>query len=375
MKFVLMPDSFKLSLASAEVCEIMAESIRKHFPESEIVSVPVADGGEGSADAFLTALGGQKEYVQVSGPYAEKIEAYYALLEEGKTAVIEMASAAGLALAEGRKNPEKTGTYGVGELILAAAKKGVKKIILGLGGSCTNDGGCGAAAACGITFFNREGQSFVPTGGSLKDIARIENRNKSPLLRDVEILVMCDIDNPMYGEQGAAYIFAPQKGADAEMVKRLDAGLRHLALRIREDLGQDVDTLAGGGAAGAMGAGMAAFFGARLQMGIETVLDTVHFEALAKDADYIFTGEGKFDGQSLGGKVLIGLARRTKRLGKNLIAVVGGVEDGEIAPAYDMGIGAVFSINRLPMDFSLSRPYSRQNLAYTMDNILRLLKM
>ena len=374
MKFVLIPDSFKGTLSSSQICEILKTGVEKHFPGSETVSIPVADGGEGSVDAFIAAVGGTKEHVTVKNPYFEDMESYYGLIDEGQTAVIEMAACAGLPLVENRKDPRKTTTYGVGQLIVAAAEKGVKKIIVGLGGSCTNDGGCGAAAAAGIRFYDEAGEEFVPTGATTETIRRIDLSGYTPVLRSVEIVTMCDIDNPMYGPTGAAYIFGPQKGADAKMVLELDEGIANLSQVIAQTIGKDISQIPGTGAAGAMGAGMIAFFGSRLQMGIQTVLDTVKFDQLIEDADYIFTGEGKLDSQSLRGKVVIGIAQRAKTQKKPVIAVVGGAEDSQIEQAYEMGVTAVFPINRLPEDFSVSRHHSEENLAYTVDNILRLMK-
>jgi glycerate kinase len=299
------------------------------------------------------------------------MKSFYGLVDGGATAVIEMAACAGLPLVENRRDPRRTTTFGVGETMLAAAKSGAKKLVVGLGGSATNDGGCGAAAACGVKFFDSDGRSFVPAGGTLCKIAHIDVSGRDKALDGLEIVTMCDIDNPMYGTTGAAYIFGPQKGADEAMVRELDAGLRSLCGVIKKDLGLDLSQTPGGGAAGAMGAGMIAFFGARLQMGIQTVLDTVGFDALASGADMIFTGEGKLDTQSLRGKVVIGVAQRAKKLGVPVIAVVGGADLG-IEAAYDMGVSAVFTINRLPQDLSVSRPLSKVNLAFAMDNILRL---
>lgn len=374
MKFILIPDSFKGTLSSAQICELAEEKIKKHFPDATVVSVPVADGGEGSVDAFLTALGGDKVPVTVKNPYFEDMEGYYGLIDDGKTAVVEMAACAGLPLVEDRKNPKFTTTYGVGQLILAAAKSGVKKIIVGLGGSSTNDGGCGAAAAVGVKFYNKAGEAFIPTGGTTIDIDRIDYSGLDPVISQVEFVTMCDIDNPMYGPTGASYIFGPQKGADFAMVEELDAGIRNLCQAIIRSGKEDLSQVPGTGAAGAMGAGMIAFFGSRLQMGIQTVLDTVNFDQLISDADYIITGEGKLDSQSLRGKVVIGIAERAKKQNKYVISVVGGADDSEIQAAYDMGVTAVFPINRLPQDFSVSRHHSVENLGYTVDSIIRLIK-
>ena len=323
MKFVLIPDSFKGTLSSEQICEIAKEKVEKHFPGAETACVPVADGGEGSVDAFITALGGSKVTVKVKNPYFEDMDSYYGLINEGKTAVIEMASCAGLPLVEDRKDPRKTTTYGVGQLILAAAESGVEKIIVGLGGSSTNDGGCGAAAAVGVKFYDKDGKEFVPTGGTTADICKIDLSGKAEILNKVEIVTMCDIDNPMYGPTGASHIFGPQKGADEAMVLELDEGIKNLSRAITEAIGKDISEVPGTGAAGAMGAGM--------------------------------------------------IAERAKKQNKNVIAVVGGADDAEIDKAYEMGVTAVFPINRLPQDFSISRHHSKENLAYTVDNVLRLI--
>ncbi|MFA9381029.1 MAG: glycerate kinase, partial [Acetanaerobacterium sp.] len=292
-KFVLIPDSFKGTMSSQIICDIMARQIRDHYPDADIRPIPVADGGEGSVDCFLAALGGQRIELPVAAPYFEQMTAFYGLLDGGTTAVVEMAACAGLPLVDGRKDPTKTTTYGVGQLILDAARRGAKKIIVGLGGSATNDGGCGAAAAAGVRFYDEADTEFVPVGGTLHQIARIDMTGRAPVLDGVEIVAMCDIDNPMFGPAGAAEVFGPQKGANPDTVRLLDAGVAHLADVIKRDLGKDIALVPGTGAAGAMGAGVLAFFGAALQMGIETVLDTVHFEQAAKNADMVFTGEGK----------------------------------------------------------------------------------
>ena len=372
-KAILIPDSFKGTLSSAQICEIMGNQIRLRFPDCEVVSIPVADGGEGSVDAFLTALGGEKVFVEAANPYFEPMQAFYGLIDGGRTAVIEMAACAGLPLVADRKDPTRTTTYGVGQLILDAVGRGVKRIVVGLGGSATTDAGCGAAAAIGVKFYNAAGAVFVPVGGTLKDVVKIDLGDSQEKLRGVEIVTMCDIDNPMYGPHGAAYVFGPQKGADAEMVKFLDDGLRHVGEVIRKDLGRDLTEVPGGGAAGAMGVGMVAFFGSTLQMGIETVLDTVNFDAILAGAYAVFTGEGKLDTQSLRGKVVIGVARRAKKQNVPVIAVVGGV-DLDVDEAYDEGVKAIFTINRLPQDLSVSSAYSDLNLAFAMDNILRMMK-
>jgi glycerate 2-kinase len=372
-KVVLIPDSFKGTLSSTEICNIIEGRIKAHFPQCKIVSIPVADGGEGSVDCFLTALGGEKIYVASKNPYFEDITSFYGLIDNGNTAVIEMAAAAGLPLVESRKDPIRTTTYGVGQLILDAAARGVKKIIVGLGGSSTNDGGCGAAAAVGIKFLKESGEEFIPTGGTTCEIARIDMSGRAKILDEIEIVTMCDIDNPMYGPTGASHIFGPQKGADPKMVLLLDEGIKNLSEVIKKDLNQDLSMLPGTGAAGAMGAGMIAFFSSKLQMGIETVLDTVNFSSAIADADMIFTGEGKIDSQSLRGKVVIGVAKRASMQKVPVTVIVGGA-DNDIEDAYNLGVTSIFSINRLPEAFETSRHKSAENMVFAVDNILRLIK-
>lgn len=307
---LVLSDSFKGTLSSPDICRI-ARSL--HIPGWHIDALPVADGGEGTTDCFLDACGGQRIALPVSGPFGGTIDGFYGLLPDG-TAVVECAAAAGLHQAEGRPDPEAATTYGVGQLLAHALDHGAKRLILGLGGSCTNDGGCGAAAALGVRFYDRQGRGFVPTGGTLADIEAIDLSGRHPGLRPGVLTVMCDIDNPLYGETGAAYIFAPQKGANDACVQRLDAGLRHFAAVLHAQLGAEVDTLPGGGAAGGFGAGCAALLCGALRSGITTVLDTVDFDRRAVGCDLVVTGEGSFDAQSLGGKAISGVAGRCQKL-------------------------------------------------------------
>ena len=373
-KVLIIPDSFKGTLSSKQICEIISERAKAHYPDAEAVSIPVADGGEGSVDCFLSAVGGELVKCESKNPYFEPMEGFFGLLNGGKTAVIEMAACAGLPLVEDRKNPMLTTTYGVGILIKEALSRGVDEIILGLGGSSTNDFGCGTAAALGVEFFDENGESFIPTGGTLEKVARISTENIIPALKTVKLTAMCDVKNPVYGESGAAYVYAPQKGADPETVKLLDLGLMHICEIVKRDVGVDVTTLVGGGAAGAMAGGMYSFFGAKLRMGIDVVLDTVRFDELLCGADVVFTGEGKIDNQSLQGKVVAGVAKRASAKGVPTVAVVGGI-DGDISDVYDIGVNSVFAINRMPEDFSVSRYKSEENLKHTVDNILRILKV
>ena len=371
-KILLVPDSFKGTLSSRQVCQVMAGQLRRFFPQAQVKSIPVADGGEGSVEAFLAAAGGERRMLTVTGPFGEPVEAFYGILGDGRTAVIEMAACAGLPLAEGRLNPERATTYGVGELLLAAKEAGCTKAILGLGGSCTNDGGVGAAAALGAKFTRADGAAFIPTGGTLGEIAALDVSPVAQALQGMELTAMCDIDNPLYGEAGAAAVFAPQKGADAAMVARLDAGLRHLGQVAARCLGRDFSHLPGTGAAGGLGFGMAAFCGAQLRMGIDAVLDAVGFDSLLPGTDVVFTGEGKIDSQSARGKVVSGVAARCRKAGVPVVAVVGQIGQG-FEEMYQQGLTAVFSINRAAQPFAESRFHAGENLALTMENIARLL--
>lgn len=368
-KVILIPDSFKGTMSSGKICSIMEKAVRRYFPDTQIVSIPVADGGEGSVDSFLAAVGGRKINLIVKDPYFKDITSFYGMLPDN-TAIVEMAAAAGLPLVGDNRYAEKTTTYGVGQLIKHAASSGCGKIIVGLGGSATNDGGTGAAAALGVRFLNDAAEAFVPVGETLRDIVSIDTSSLDPALNGVELITMCDIDNPLTGPHGAAAVFAPQKGADEKTVRMLDANLAHLADIIKRDLGMDITDMPGAGAAGGMGGGMAAFFGSNLRMGIETVLDTVDFDDLVKEADLVFTGEGRIDFQSLRGKVVIGVARRTKKARVPLIAVVGDIGDN-IQGVYDEGVSAIFSINRVAVPFKEAQLRSENDLALTMDNLMR----
>lgn len=372
--FILVPDSFKGTLSAIEVCNIMKSSIKNLYKDANIISVPVADGGEGTVDAFLYALGGEKKSVWVSDAFNEqKILAHYAMLKDD-IAVIEMADCAGLPLVKNRLEPDKTTTFGVGELIIDAINSGAKKIILGLGGSATNDGGCGMAAALGVKFKDEQDQEFIPTGGTLSQIYKIDMNNIYSKIKDIEFISMCDVDNPLCGRLGASAVFAPQKGADEDMVKSLDEGLAHLAKIIKRDLHIEVKDIKGAGAAGGLGAGSIAFLQSKLTKGIDVILDTINFDELVSKADIIFTGEGKFDSQSLHGKVVMGVANRSQKYKTPVIVVTGAIGEN-IQEAYNKGITAIFSINKEPMEFSKSALKSKENMILTMENILRLLKI
>jgi len=372
--FILVPDSFKGTLSAIEVCNIMKSSIKNLYKDANIISVPVADGGEGTVDAFLYALGGEKKSIWVSDAFNEqKILAHYAMLKDN-IAVIEMAACAGLPLVKNRLEPDKTTTFGVGELIIDAINSGAKKIILGLGGSATNDGGCGMAVALGVKFKDEQDQEIIPTGGTLSQIYKIDMNNIYSKIKDIEFISMCDVDNPLCGRLGASAVFAPQKGADEDMVKSLDEGLAHLAKIIKRDLHIEVKDIKGAGAAGGLGAGSIAFLQSKLTKGIDVILDTINFDELVSKADIVFTGEGKFDSQSLHGKVVMGVANRSQKYKTPVIVVTGAIGEN-IQEAYNKGITAIFSINKEPMEFSKSALKSKENMILTMENILRLLKI
>lgn len=370
-KYVLIPDSFKGTLSSENICRIASEEILRLEPEAEICAIPVADGGEGTVDAFLAAVGGTRAEVPCTGPCGQEVMGFYGLLPDG-TAVVEMAAAAGLPLAGACRDPEKTTTYGVGQLMAHALSRGAKRLVLGLGGSATNDGGCGAAAALGAEFLDVKGRAFVPTGGTLTQIAHIRMKGLRETLAGAEVTVMCDIDNPLCGPAGAAAVFGPQKGADAAMVARMDAGLRHLAETLEKDVGMEVLTLAGGGSAGGFGAGAAAFFGGQLRMGIDVVLDLTDFDRKCRGASLVITGEGHLDSQSLRGKTVVGVARRARALGVPAAALVGGCETA-LDAVYAEGVSGVFPIHPALCTWPQAAARSEEDLRFTVGNLLRFM--
>ena len=369
-KCVVVSDSFKGTVSSREICEIAQRVIPRHFPACEVVCIPVADGGEGTVDCFVQAMGAQRVGVTVTNALGEKSAAAYARI--GELAIIEMAAAAGLPQVGALRCPGTATTYGVGELIAHAVDSGCRKILLGLGGSATNDGGCGCAAALGIRFYDADGQSFVPVGDTLGRIARIDTAEAEALLRSVEITVMCDVTNPLYGPTGAAYVFAPQKGADAEKVKSLDAGLRHFGDVIRSQYGLDVSAMPGAGAAGGMGAGCVALLGGTIQSGIDAVLDVTGFDRQLEGADLVITGEGRIDSQSADGKVVSGVARRTRAKGVPLIAIAGGIADSAGA-VYDIGVSAMFSTDRAALPVDMLGARSPGDYEATLSDIMSLI--
>lgn len=372
-RVICIPDSFKGTLSSSQIIEVVKMTFEKHIPEVDVNGIEVADGGEGTVDAFLSISGGRKVTHQVSGPRFEKINSFYGILP-GNVAVIEMAACAGLPLVKDNPNPLDTTTFGVGELMISAWENGCRKMIIGLGGSSTNDGGCGAAVALGIKFLDDTNEEFLPTGGTLNKICKIDVSNIHPLVKDTQIITMCDIDNPLYGESGAAHVFGPQKGADNETVHFLDLGLQNLSKCIETDLNKQVSDIPGSGAAGGMGGGMVAFFNSTLQSGIETILDIAKFDDIINECDLIITGEGRIDAQTLRGKVPIGVSRRAQKFNVPVLCVVGSIGEG-IEEVYRQGITSIISINNQPVDFSISKSNSVENLSITMDNLVRLLSI
>lgn len=369
-KCVVVSDSFKGTVSSREICAIAQRVIPRHFPACEVVCIPVADGGEGTVDCFIQAMGAQRVEVTVTNALGEKSAAAYAHLDE--LAIIEMAAAAGLPQVGARRCPGTATTYGVGELIVHAVGSGCKRILLGLGGSATNDGGCGCAAALGVDFLDADGQGFIPVGDTLGRIGHIDTAKAEELLHGVELTIMCDVTNPLYGPTGAAYVFAPQKGADAEKVKRLDAGLRHFGDVIRSQLGIDVSAMPGAGAAGGMGAGCVALLGGIIQSGIDAVLDVTGFDRQLEGADLVITGEGRIDSQSADGKVISGVARRTRTKGIPLIAIAGGIADSAVA-VYDIGVSAMFSTDRAALPVDMLGARSPDDYEATLNDIMSLI--
>lgn len=354
MKIVLAPDSFKGSLTAAQVCAAMEEGIRRYLPDAEIVSAPMADGGEGTVQSLVDATGGTFITEQVHGPLGEPIEARFGMLGDGSTAVIEMAAASGLPLVpDDRRDPSRTTTYGTGQLIKAALERGADTIIVGIGGSATNDAGAGMAQALGVTLLDAEGNP-LPSGCGGRELAnlhRIDLSTMDPRIAQTRFRVACDVDNPLYGERGAAYIYGPQKGADPEMVVQLDAALRTFAEVVKRDLGLDVAHIPGAGAAGGLGAGLMAFCGAKLEPGVDIVLDAIDLAGKSQGADLIITGEGAINYQTAFGKAPSGPVRISKQVGCPNIVIAGGV-DLDANQLHEKGFGPLFSICNTAMSLS-----------------------
>jgi glycerate kinase len=349
VKIVLAPNALKGSLSAMEAALAMEQGVLAALPIAEVAKVPVADGGDGLAEVLIEALGGEALSLTVSGPLGEPVQATLCHVPSLGLAAIEMATASGLALlADEQRNPTRTSTCGTGELIRAALDLGVQRIIVGIGGSATNDGGIGMAAALGVRFLDADGREVTPVGGALGQIQRVDTSGLDPRLKPVRCDVLCDVDNPLTGPRGASVVYGPQKGATPEQVAALDAGLSYLAERLRADLGLDVSDLPGAGAAGGLGAGLHAFLGAKLRRGVDLVLDLVGLEQALDGADLVITAEGRIDGQTAHGKAPAGVAERAKARNIPCIAIAGSIGEGAAA-LHALGIDALFSLCPAPM--------------------------
>lgn len=372
MKIVIAPDSFKESLSAREVAEAVECGLRYVLPDAEYLKVPMADGGEGTVTALTDATGGQVLQAEVTGPLGDKVSAAFGMCGDGYTAVIEMAEASGLHHVPWlKRNPLLTTSYGTGELITAALDAGAKKIILGIGGSATNDGGAGMLQALGARLTDAEGQGLGFGGSALTKLHRIDLSGLDARLENVVIETACDVDNPLCGERGASFVFGPQKGATTEMVILLDAALKHFAQLARRDTGCVIADKPGTGAAGGMGGGLLLLPNACLKAGVQIVEKAVGLAEKLQDADWVITGEGRMDGQSIHGKAPVGVAKTAKQFGKPVVALVGSLEEGYEA-VYDEGIDAVFPIIRSIGGLEETLAQARENLISTAQNVARL---
>lgn len=375
MKIVIAPDSFKESLTALQVAQAIEIGFKKIFPDAEYIKVPMADGGEGTVQSLIDAWQGQSMVTEVTAPLGNKVLAEWGLSADRKTAIIEMAAASGLHLvAENERNPLITGSYGTGELIKAALNFGVEKIILGIGGSATNDAGVGMLQALGAAFLDDEGKPLAAGGAALKQLSKIDLSALDPRLATTQIEVACDVDNPLCGERGASAVFGPQKGATAAMIKELDAALSLFSQKVKQQLNKDIANIAGAGAAGGMGAGLQLLPKCRLKSGVDIILEATHLSKVVADADLVITGEGRMDSQTVYGKTPVGVAKTAKRFHKPVIAIVGCLRaDYEVV--YDAGIDAVFPIIRNLASLSDTLAQGRENLISTAQNVARTLKL
>ncbi|MFC0334568.1 glycerate kinase [Paenibacillus sepulcri] len=370
-KVVIAPDSFKGSLSSAEVAEAMGEGVKRAAPHAEIVSIPVADGGEGTIDALLASIEGERYNVTVTGPLGKPVDAAYALLANG-IAVIEMAAASGLPLiTSDERDSLGATTYGTGELVRHALDQGSRKMMITLGGSATTDGGMGMGQALGFRFLDDEGRELGFGGGELERLAAIDASAADPRLAETEVTVCCDVTNPLYGKQGAAFIFAPQKGADEAAVLRLDRGLRRYAAVLHSSLGVQVDSLPGAGAAGGMGAGSAALLRAALRPGFTLIAGITRLEDVIAGAALVLTGEGRTDGQTAGGKAPAGVAGLARKHGVPAVCISGGLGPG-VDALYAQGVTALMSIVDGPMGLDDAITGARPLLARAAENAARI---
>lgn len=372
MRVVIAPDSFKGSLSAWAAAAAIERGVKRAAPNCETVLLPLSDGGEGLVESLVEATNGTYHEFHIMGPLGEPVWAKLGVLGDGETAVIEMAQASGLTLIpEEERNPLLTTTYGTGELIRLALDLGCRHLIIGLGGSATNDGGAGMAQALGVRLLDSAGDSLGLGGAELARLASIDVSELDPRLNNVKIQVACDVTNPLTGPQGASAVYGPQKGATPKMVEQLDQALANYAEVIRKDLGIDVEPVPGAGAAGGLGAGLLAFLRAELVSGIELVLNTVNFRAAVDTADLVFTGEGKLDAQSAYGKVPIGVARACKPMGIPVVVLAGSVEL-DTQPMYDDGITACFAVANGPMTLEESMDQAAKLLEFKAEQVMKV---
>ena len=375
MKFLLAPDSFKESLSAKDVANAMEKGLKKVFPLAEYVKIPMADGGEGTTQSLIDATGGEMFYPEVTNPLGEKVRAKLGILGDGDVAVIEMASASGLELIDKKdRNPLITTTYGTGELIKSALDRNINTIIIGIGGSATNDGGAGMIQALGGKLLNHDGEQIGFGGGSLKDIVEIDLSEIDSRLKDTRIEVACDVNNPLTGEYGASYIFGPQKGGTKEMVFELDKNLKHFAEIIKKDLNMDIDKIPGAGAAGGLGAGLMAFLNGQLFPGIDIVIRYTDIERYMEGVDYVFTGEGSIDSQTRFGKTPYGVAKTAKKYGIPVIAIAGSINK-DVNILYDYGFDAFFSVMQGVCDLDQALQKGEENIERTCESIGRIINL
>ena len=370
MKIVIASDSFKGSMSSLDVATAASAGVIEVYPDSEIVSVNVADGGEGTVEAIVDALGGEIVKVQVSDPLGRKIETSYGIA--GETAILEMAAASGLPLLTvEERNPWATSTLGTGEMIMDAISRGCRKFLVGIGGSATNDAGVGMLQAMGFRFYDANGELITQgCGGMLGSIARIDDSLVSAAVKESQFTVACDVDTPFCGPEGAAPVFAPQKGADAEMVKRLDEGMASFAKVITEKYAIDIVPVAGAGAAGGMGGAFRAFLGATLKKGIDMVLDAIDFDTTIQGANLVITGEGKVDFQTAKGKTAAGVLNRAKQQHIPVVAIGGCVEMCD--SLVQMGFAGIYPIleEKVPLEIAMQRDFAMNNVRKTVARIV-----
>lgn len=372
-KYVVAPDSFKESMTAKEVCDEMEKGIKIVDKDAQVIKVPMADGGEGTVDSLVDATHGQRITVEVTGPLGNKIRAYYGILGNGTTAVIEMAKASGLEIVQKKKrNPMITTTFGTGELIRDALDHNVKEIIIGLGGSSTNDGGSGMAQALGAILLDQNNYQIFFGGGNLDKLDKIDISNLDSRLQDVKIILASDVTNPLIGKDGASRVFGPQKGATPEMVEKLENNLQHYAKIIKRDLNKDVASVSGAGAAGGLGAGLMAFTSCKMRQGVDIAIEVTKLEEKVKSADYVFTGEGGTDFQTKFGKTPYGVAKLGKKYHKPVISLAGYLGEG-IDSLYSEGFTAIFGIIPEVCDLSTALKNGPSNVARTTENIVRLL--